>query len=105
MILAGYFTTISRFTWIFAHAMWIILLEFSGAQLDEKGRVAKSARVRACSLGFAGLLGGLFIPELIKFLQKDGSMAGSSQTSHTSLSLLQDIISNQSLLWYRLLPN
>jgi hypothetical protein len=105
VVLAGYFTNISRFTWIFAPAIWLVLLEFSDAQTDEKGRLPKSVWGRALTLFVAGLFGGLFLPEIIKLLQKSLHVTSAIQNSDISPAFLQDAVSNQSLLWYRLLPN
>jgi hypothetical protein len=105
IVLAGYFTNISRFTWIFAPAIWLVLLEFSDAQTDEKGRISKTTWARAITLFVAGLFGGLFLPELIKLLQESLNVTSVIQNSDVSPAFLQDAVSNQSLLWYRLLPN
>ncbi len=105
IVLAGYFTNISRFTWIFAPAIWLVLLEFSDAQTDEKGRISKPIWSRVITLFTAGLFGGLFLPELVKLLQKSLNATSVIQNSDVSPAFLQDVVSNQSLLWYRLLPN
>jgi hypothetical protein len=105
IVLAGYFTNISRFTWIFAPAIWLVLLEFSDAGTDEKGGIDKSVWGRVIALFVAGLFGGLFLPELIKLWQKSLNATSVIQNSDISPAFLQDAVSNQSLLWYRLLPN
>jgi hypothetical protein len=105
IVIAGYFTNISRFTWIFAPAIWLVLLEFSDAHTDEKGWIPKKTWARAITLFIAGLFGGLFLPELIKLLQESLNVTSVIQNSDVSPAFLQDAVTNQSLLWYRLLPN
>jgi hypothetical protein len=105
IVLAGYFTNISRFTWIFAPAIWLVLLEFSDARTDEKGGIEKPVWGRVIALFVAGLFGGLFLPELIKLWQKSLNATSVIRNSDVSPAFLQDAVSNQSLLWYRLLPN
>jgi hypothetical protein len=105
IIFAGYFTNISRFTWIFAPAIWLVLLEFSNAPTDEKGRIEKPVWGRVITLFLSGLFGGLVLPEFVKFLQKNLNATSVIQNSDVSPAFLQTAVSNQSLLWYRLLPN
>ncbi len=90
--LAGYFAEASRFTWMFAPAMWAVVLELGGGVVRH-GRVAAEAWPRAIILGAAGLLGsGLAFSGLLPWM--DTSIASSATVS-----------TSQSLLWYRLLPN
>lgn len=84
IIAAGYFAVVSRGTWLFAPAMWIGMLEFSGAAL-ESGKVSKQGWLRAIALAAAGLFGGVALPTLQRWLSNPST--------------------NQPLLWYRLLPN
>lgn len=105
IVFAGYFTNISRFTWIFAPAIWLVLLEFSNAPTDEKGKIEKRVWGRAITLFLSGLFGGLVLPEFVKFLQKSLNATSVIQNSDVSPTFLQEAVSNQSLLWYRLLPN
>lgn len=96
MILSGYFAQVSRFTWMFAPAMWILMLEFS----EEK--VAKTLGktwVRPAVLTFAGLTGGVIFPAL------QGIFIGSSSSATNSGTDLIDTALTQGLLWYRLLPS
>ncbi len=64
----GYFAEESRFTWLFAPGIWIVMLEFSGARLVN-GRVQKSAWQRAAVLGMAGLVGGYFGAPLVNWIR------------------------------------
>lgn len=92
---AGYFASVSRFTWAFAPAMWAGMLWLASAQLDN-GRLAARDWGRAIVLGLAGLLGGLLLPQLT------GLLAG---TGNASVTQVAESVGRQPLLWYRLLPN
>lgn len=97
IILAGYFAQISRFTWMFAPAMWIGMLELCSASLKDS-RIPKESWVRVISLTFAGLLGGVFLPGLIELFK-------SGTGNPAALQVIPQTTMSQSLLWYRLLPN
>ncbi len=94
---AAWFAQISRWTWMFAPAIWIVMLEFAGAERDADGRLPRQAWIRAAALGFSGLLGGYLLPALQEMWA----------AARQPLELL-DVsarIGHQPLLWYRLLPN
>ncbi len=90
--LAGYFAEISRFTWMFAPAMWAIMLEMGGATLVGGGIHATTWR-RSVAFGMGGLLGSAV-----------GILAGFAQAG-TGLSTTTAASTKQPLLWYRLFPN
>ncbi|RJP51311.1 MAG: hypothetical protein C4583_09070 [Anaerolineaceae bacterium] len=92
---AGYFASVSRFTWAFAPAMWAGMLWLASAGLDN-GRLAARDWGRAILLGLAGLFGGLLLPQLT------GLLAG---TGNASVTQVAESVGRQPLLWYRLLPN
>ncbi len=98
VFVAGYFAHISRWTWMFAPAIWIVMLELGGAKLDEAGRLPRQAWVRAAALGGSGVLGGYLLPAL----QKMRSAAIQSPVAPTEIA---QKVGTQPLLWYRLLPN
>lgn len=104
---AGYFAEISRFTWLFAPAMWAVMLEFAGAD-----SLSKDVWRRATSVGIAGALGGyvapFYLPVLIgwiKALGQPSSSGGVGTSGGVSLSSVQLSLTAQPLLWHRLLPN
>ncbi len=98
-LIAGYIAQASRFTWMFAPAMWGILLEFSGAQI-ENGRLSKWTWFRSVAIGIAGLLGGVILPIFIRFIKNINT------TETYIFSNIQGGMSyQQPLLWYRLFPN
>jgi hypothetical protein len=62
---AGYLTASSRFTWVFAPGIWIVMLEFASASFNEK-KSASIAWKRSLILVVLGLFGGLAFPSLIQ---------------------------------------
>ncbi len=109
--IAGYFALVSRTTYVFAPAMWVVMLEFGGAILD-KGRVGPSVWGRSISLGLAGLLGG-FGTQMITAFQstiliaaRGGTVAaGVKAAAGVAATTVTATATNQPLLWYRLFPN
>jgi len=97
---AGYFAESSRFTWLFAPAMWSVMLEFASAS-----ELNKMVWRRAFTVGITGVLGGyvapFFLPSLITWAQSLDQSAGTGVT----LSSVQNSLSSQPLIWSRLLPN
>jgi hypothetical protein len=69
---------------------------------EENGSLKSAVWFRVITLFCFGIFGGLFLPELMQSLQA-GSSAGIN--FEVSPENLQGAISNQPLLWYRLLPN
>lgn len=62
---SGYLTAYSRFTWVFAPGLWIVMLEFVSASFVER-KNASLAWKRSLILGALGLFGGLALPTLIE---------------------------------------
>jgi hypothetical protein len=89
---AGYFAEVSRFTWMFAPAMWIVMLEIGAADLID-GRIPTSTWRRATLLSLAGLAGSA------------AAYAGLLAPADTSQGSVASVSTSQALLWYRLLPN
>ncbi len=102
---AGYFVNISRFTWMFAPAIWLAVLELSSADFEAGGKLRKETWLRAFVLFGAGLLGGALLPVMIKFFQTGTFANISFGGSQVAVEDLSGTVSQQSLLWYRLLPN
>lgn len=105
IFVTSYFAEVSRYTWLFAPGMWAVMLEFSGASLQD-GKLGRAAWARAISVGAAGILGGyvapFFVPTILAGLSPDLS---SSLGSGVTLSGVSLEASSQDLLWYRLFPN
>ncbi|MBI5823954.1 MAG: hypothetical protein HZB18_08015 [Chloroflexi bacterium] len=97
--LTGYAAEESRYTWLFAPGMWIGMLELAGAALQTK-RLTINSWSRAILLGLVGMAGGYFGPKVA------GLLAGNSAAGVAiSASSIAANVSDQPLLWYRLLPN
>ena len=110
IIYAGYFAQASRFTWLFAPGLWIGMLELAGASLSN-GKLDRTHWVRAITLGLSGAFGGFFLPKLLSLLHV-------ARTAPTPVDVTEQIastgvnsefvtyaVTDQPLLWYRLLPN
>ncbi len=90
---------------MFAPAIWLAVLEFSSADAGSDGKLRRETWIRSFILFVAGLLGGVFLPVIVKFLQT-GSFANISfGGNQVAVEDLSGTVSEQSLLWYRLLPN
>jgi len=108
IIYAGYYAQSSRFTWLLAPGIWIGMLELAGASL-RNGKLAANQWARAIALGFAGIFGGYLLPKLLLLMQSstvDITNVGSQiANSGVSSEFVANAVSDQPLLWYRLLPN
>jgi hypothetical protein len=112
--IASYYMRDSRFTWVFAPAMWAVLI----AVLEVEPKYAQSEKqkwLRAVLMGTAGII-GILVPQTIDDtiinlfsgnLAEFGStgVIENSTESFLSVSGISDLISRQPLLWDRLLPN
>jgi len=97
--LTGYAAEENRFTWLFAPGMWIGILELAGGALQHQ-KISLNAWKRAILLGLAGVAGGYFGPQVAGILA-DNSAAEVA----ISAADIASKVSDQPLLWYRLLPN
>ncbi len=105
IIYAGYYAQSSRFTWLFAPGIWIGMLELAGASLLN-GKLAASQWTRAIALGIAGVFGGYLLPKLLPLLNRPAVDIGSQiANSGVTSEFVAGAVSDQPLLWYRLLPN
>ncbi|MCQ3935846.1 MAG: hypothetical protein DPW18_02245 [Chloroflexi bacterium] len=110
IVYAGYFAQSSRFTWLFAPGLWIGMLELAGASLRD-GRLDRAHWVRAIALGLSGAFGGYLLPKLIPLLNRPSAPAGvtdvTEQIASTGVNseFIANAVTDQPLLWYRLLPN
>jgi hypothetical protein len=111
VVLAGYLALVSRSTYIFAPAIWAVMLEFGSAALN-KNRVSSKGWIRAVSVGLAGLLGA-FGTQLIAAIRSYATTAASSGTvaagvtaaTGAAVTTVTSASTDQPLLWYRLFPN
>lgn len=106
MVVCGYFISISRFTWIFAPASWILLLELTKLKADI-ALLQQPAIKRAVLLVFSSFVGSMLLPLFIAL--PSSSINNSSGNATPSVLMitegLKENLTRQSLLWYRLLPN
>ncbi|MFN8384162.1 MAG: hypothetical protein U0V02_19660 [Anaerolineales bacterium] len=105
---AGYYAQSSRFTWLFAPGLWIGMLELADASLHN-GKLAPSQWARAIALGFAGVFGGYVFPKLMPIIARPAAdltdIGGQIASNGVSSEFVANAVSDQPLLWYRLLPN
>jgi len=64
---AGYLVAVSRFTWVFAPGIWIVMLEFSTAKFASSKDRKSISKVwkRTIILGVLGIFSGFMLPSLI----------------------------------------
>jgi hypothetical protein len=117
--LAGYYAYHSRLSWMFAPMLWAAMLALAGTESDAPTRRDWG---RALALGFAGVLGSfgltLVLPPLWSYLRAvltgratSGAGPGAvvagqvTQAAADVLDMSEQIATQQTLLWQRLLPN
>jgi hypothetical protein len=93
LLISGYSAEVSRFTWMFAPALWIAMLELASATAVGS-RIAGRGWRRALLLAGAGIAGAA-----------TGIISGTLASGGTSLGTATAASTSQALLWYRLLPN
>ena len=116
IIYAGYFAQFSRYTWLFAPGMWIGMLELAGASLRD-GKLDRAHWVRAITLGASGVFGGYLLPKILPIFEQftrsttttapvlSPDIAEQIAETGVTADFIAEEVSNQPLLWYRLLPN
>ncbi|GAB4497312.1 MAG: hypothetical protein OHK003_05420 [Anaerolineales bacterium] len=114
IIYAGYFAQSSRFTWLFAPGLWIGMLELAGAS-TLNGKLDRTHWVRAIALGLSGAFGGFVLPKLLPLFLRIATAAPAAinaaevteQIANTGVTsdFVAYAVTDQPLLWYRLLPN
>jgi len=98
---AGYYAQLTRYTWSVAPAMWaglIILLKQPNVNEDKKKKYS-----RAAFYIISGLAGGMLLPIFLP-VQK-GIYKPPAGTTLTIVDRVSSTLSNQDLIWSRLLPN
>lgn len=113
IIYAGYFAQSSRFTWLFAPGLWIGMLELAGAS-TLNGKLDRTHWVRAIALGLSGAFGGFLLPKLLPLLRIAAASPEAVNTAEVTEQIANTgvtsdfvayAVTDQPLLWYRLLPN
>lgn len=112
----GYFANEGRFTWVFAPGLWIGMLEFAGAAIQNK-KIDRNTWIRSILLGLAGMAGGQYGQNTLRLLAgiRTAGVVNTltsivSSASAPVAATVTTIVANVStptepLLWYRLLPN
>ncbi len=112
VFVAGYYVQISRGTWIFAPAMWSVLLTLGDSNHLEEGRIPWRIWANTIALGVVGILGGVGLTRGWQFLlsifeqitEKTAQVA--TEANIAGNGTVGGIrVTDQSLLWERLWPN
>lgn len=107
LIISGFYVEISRFTWIFAPAMWAVMLEFGSAHV-ESNKMPVAIWRRAIAVVAAGLFGSLAVPRIMDLFHWTLGIPSSAPgvaAGGVSLGSVTSAAGKQPLLWYRLFPN
>lgn len=102
ILIAGYLANISRYTWIIAPPIWILLLFILNKKpgtIDFKDHDWQNTVVKI----FCGIGGGIIFPSLLP--QVSQSLEANPQSADSIFSKIILTLSNQQLIWSRLLPN
>jgi hypothetical protein len=105
MLISGYFISISRFTWVFAPAVWIVLLELTQLKPGHAGLLKQPAIKRSLVLAFSSLAGSIILPLFISLPSSSISSGNAAPSILMITESLRENLTRQALLWYRLLPN
>ena len=81
------------------------MLEVSSADIGTDNKLQRMTWIRTFILLGAGLFGGVLLPVLVKFLQTGSLASISFGGKQVAVEDLSGTVSQQALLWYRLLPN
>ncbi len=95
--LASYYAYSSRWTWMFAPAMWAGTVILAEQPLKSAGRWRLGRVLLFAAVAVTGLLSGFALPNLLASSIAPGEGLGASDIGAA--------VSGQPLLWYRLLPN
>lgn len=63
---AGYFMDYSRFTWIFAPGIWIVMLEFASHSFTPDKKMTAKIWAISALLGALGIFGGFILPGVVR---------------------------------------
>ena len=105
ILLATYAAYLSRYTWMFAPAIWFLTLElFDGFKDFGKTPLSQRTRLLLVSLALGGIIGLVILGGLAgAYFQLD--RAYRLPPAFSTLTSAFGRASQQSILWYRLLPN
>lgn len=100
--LTSYAAEASRFTWVFAPAMWVGMLEIISANAQDN-KLTRHTWVRSITLALFGFIGGQYGEPFIKLFNDSSTSVNASISVDSAVSMVTTPV--QPLLWYRLLPN
>ncbi len=101
--MAGYYAQVSRYTWMFAPAIYAGVVAF--VEIDPKNTADPKRRwLRSFLLGGAGLLGGFAFPRMLPWLLDLLERINGGQPAMVTSGIV-GLVTRQPLLWERLLPN
>jgi hypothetical protein len=108
VLLAGFYAQLTRYTWMFAPAMWAGMLYLADAPEDGHRAIRKQWGV-AILVVLSGLAGAIAVPRLLESTQLIASTpvprVSNAETDVISLPGLMHVLTRQALLWERLFPN
>lgn len=113
VLVAGHYAGLSRFSWSFAPGLWVLMLTLGDA-VQQQDRLLWHDWLRAGLLGLAGIwskgwpiLVGVVQDAAARWLAPAAEAAADAPATGGigSLEGLQSAVTNQPLLWERLLPN
>ncbi len=108
VLIASYVAYISRYTWTFAPLMWFFILEYLDESVAHQYKFDLTPRVKQLFVAFIfSILGGFLIYFMVMYVQSNevANVWGLITSSSISPGRIQTKITQQPLLWYRLLPN
>jgi len=101
---AAYYARVTRFTWLFAPAIWAGLIAF--LEIAPYGVHSVSQRWwRAILLALSGLLGGYVVAEYLLILPDTINGVDLMEFGELSAAGVSNMVNRQPLLWDRLWPN
>jgi len=108
VLLAGVYARYTRYTWMFAPAMWAAMVWMLQAPLGGHTRLWKRW-VPAVAVALGGVMGGLIIPEILNLIWNRlygvPFQIGGANLAEISLSSVASNVNRQPLLYDRLWPN
>jgi hypothetical protein len=103
VFIAGYYAQVSRYTWMFAPAMYAGIAAFVSSACGNT-RSSRRRWLEAVALAGSGLLGGFAFPRMLPWLVKIINSLSGGEPAVVNPGIT-NLVTRQPLLWDRLLPN
>ena len=100
VVLATYYATISRYTWVFAPGMWAVMWDFIDRDFSEYPGFWLNWK-KSIFLGCSALFGGFVLPPFLNRLLSEPAISDGI----VNLNKISNLGANHPLLWNRLFPN